>query len=302
MCDIWKDTSQTEISCADLSGHLEDIQRLGVQWVVFSGGEPLMHSDLFRLADLLRSCGIRVTLLSTGLLLERHAAEIASRVDDLIVSLDGPPAIHDRIRRVPGAYRRLAAGVNSVKKHNSALRITGRCTVQRLNHDHIVETANHARQLGLASISFLAVDVTSTAFNRAQPWDPARRSSITLTESEIGKLEREFDALDQRWIETGFIAENRNKLLRIVRHFRADLSLIERESPQCNAPWVSAVVETDGTVRPCFFQPSIGSLRTEGLFEIMNSFQAQLFRSSLDIATNPTCQKCVCSLFFKQTG
>ena len=42
---------------------------LGVRWVVFSGGEPLMHSDLFRLSDRLRESGIRTTILTTGLLL-----------------------------------------------------------------------------------------------------------------------------------------------------------------------------------------------------------------------------------------
>ena len=59
MCDIWKITTAEEISAADVERHLEDIEALGVRWVVFSGGEPLMHSDLFRLARLLGSRGIR---------------------------------------------------------------------------------------------------------------------------------------------------------------------------------------------------------------------------------------------------
>ena len=50
MCDIWKLTDAQEISAAELERHLADIERLGVEWVVFTGGEPLMHSDLFRLS------------------------------------------------------------------------------------------------------------------------------------------------------------------------------------------------------------------------------------------------------------
>src|SRR3954454_13752188 len=76
MCDIWKRTDAQEITEAELARHLEDIVRLGVEWVVFTGGEPLMHSDLFRLARMLRAHGIRITILSTGLLLERDAARI----------------------------------------------------------------------------------------------------------------------------------------------------------------------------------------------------------------------------------
>ncbi len=71
MCDIWKVTEAREITAAELERHLADIERLGVEWAVFTGGEPLMHSDLFRLSALLRNRGIRTTILSTGLLLER---------------------------------------------------------------------------------------------------------------------------------------------------------------------------------------------------------------------------------------
>src|SRR5437868_15354363 len=49
MCDIWKVTDSREISAEDLERHGASIERLGVEWVVLSGGEPLMHSDLFRL-------------------------------------------------------------------------------------------------------------------------------------------------------------------------------------------------------------------------------------------------------------
>ena len=80
MCDIWKRTEAQEISAAELERYLEDIEHLGVEWVVFTGGEPLMHSDLFRLSTMLRDRGIRTTVLSTGLLLERNAARIVEKV------------------------------------------------------------------------------------------------------------------------------------------------------------------------------------------------------------------------------
>ena len=71
MCDIWKTTTTEEFSLEQLQAQMAEIERLGVQWVVFSGGEPLMHSNLFELTALLRDRCIRVTILSTGLLLER---------------------------------------------------------------------------------------------------------------------------------------------------------------------------------------------------------------------------------------
>src|SRR5579862_8746134 len=55
MCDIWKIRQVREITAADLEPHLASLRELKVRWVVFSGGEPLLHSDLSALARLLRS-------------------------------------------------------------------------------------------------------------------------------------------------------------------------------------------------------------------------------------------------------
>ena len=149
MCDIWKITAAEEITADDLASHMADITKLGVRWVVFSGGEPLMHSDLFRLAAVLKTRPVRTTMLTTGLLLEANAARIVESIDDVIVSLDGPAEVHDRIRRVPGAFEELRKGVAALREVSAQYPVAGRCTVQRANHRHLCETVSAARQLGL---------------------------------------------------------------------------------------------------------------------------------------------------------
>jgi Fe-coproporphyrin III synthase len=298
MCDIWKDPAAGQMSASELESHLGDLESLRVQRVVFSGGEPLMHSDLFRFCALLREHGIRTTLLSTGLLFARHAAAIVESIDDAIVSLDGPPAIHDRIRRVRGAFEHLERGIEAVLALQPEFPVSARCTVQRENCGSLRETAWVARRLGLRSISFLAADVASEAFNRAEPWSAGRRSQIALSEAEIPILGAEIDALAVEWTGTGFVLESREKLLRIAHHFRACLGLIEPIAPRCNAPWVSAVVEADGTVRPCFFHRPIGRLNGSGLLNILNGPEAVAFRTRLDVSANPVCRQCVCSLYW----
>jgi MoaA/NifB/PqqE/SkfB family radical SAM enzyme len=296
MCDIWKDTAAAEMSVSELERHLGDLEALHVEWVVLSGGEPLMHSDLFRFCALLRGRGIRTTLLSTGMLFERHAARIVESIDDAIVSLDGPPAVHDRIRRVPGAFSLLARGVGAILERRPEFPLSARSTVQRENYAHLRHTARAASHLGLRSISFLAADVASEAFNRSEPWPAGRQAKVSLSEPEIAMLEREIDALLAEWAGTGFVLESREKLLRIALHFRTCLGLSEPVAPPCNAPWVSAVVEANGTVRPCFFHRPIGRLNGNGLLSVLNGPAAVAFRSGLDVSANPVCRRCVCSL------
>jgi MoaA/NifB/PqqE/SkfB family radical SAM enzyme len=296
MCDIWKSDRVQEIGTAFLDRHLGDIQALGVEWVVFSGGEPLLHSDLFPLCERLRRLGIRITILSTGLLIEKHAAAIVAHTDDVIVSLDGPPGVHDRIRRVPHAFDQLAGGVRALHRLSPAFPVAARCTVQKLNYNRLRETVQVARALNLVSISFLAADLTSTAFNRPQGWPPERRAEVALTADEVCELESEVNALLAE-ANGGFVLESPEKLRRIVRHFQAQLGMIEPVAPRCNAPWVSAVVESDGTVRPCFFHRPIGRLGEQSLQEAVNGKEAVRFRRSLDIPKDPVCRRCVCSLW-----
>src|SRR5690242_5609111 len=90
MCDIWKIREVREIRAEDLAPHLESLRLLKVRWLVLSGGEPLLHSSLPILCQAVRAEGIRITLITSGLLLEAKAAIIAENFDDVIVSLDGP--------------------------------------------------------------------------------------------------------------------------------------------------------------------------------------------------------------------
>ena len=289
MCEIWKRDELQEIGVHDFERQLESIDELGVEWVVFSGGEALMHAGLFRMCERLRERKIRITILSSGLLLSRFADEIVRYADEVTVSLDGPPAVHNEIRRVAKAFELLEDGVAALRSLRPDFPVYARCTVQRRNCGHLVETMRAARRIGLNSISFLAADVHSEAFNRT-----AADDSIALTENDLPILDAQIEAL----VECGdFVAESPAKLRKIARHFRAYLGLAAHEAPRCNAPWTSAVVEADGSVRPCFFHASVGRLSPGvDLAQIVNGFEATAFRAGLNVATNPVCRRCVCSL------
>lgn len=296
MCDIWKTDTARELTVADLDRHRADIEKLGVEWVVLSGGEPLMHSDLTGLCRFFRQRHIRITVLSTGLLLERNVEKLLTAVDDVIISLDGPPDVHDLIRRVPGAFARLAAGVRAIHRMQPGFPIAARCTVQKLNCRHLRATACAAQSLGLRSVSFLAADTTSTAFNHPDGWTEAERNAVRLSREDAPALADEMEALVSEWDGTGFVLETPAKLRQIVRRLSVPLGLAEPAAPSCNAPWVSTVIETDGTVRPCFFHRPIGKVGAQSLSEVLNGPQAVAFRQNLDVATNPVCRRCVCSI------
>ena len=302
MCDIWQRKDSHEFAATALEAQRESLLSLGVRQVVLSGGEPLLHRELEAFCSFLHGLGIRITLLTTGLLLHKRAALVAAHVDEIIISIDGPAPVHNSVRRIPRAFETIARGIASVRSLCPAMPIAGRTTVQKQNHNQLRATVDAAHALGLDSISFLPADLTSAAFNREEAWAPSRQQEIALDTSEIVELEAEIEALLRTHrddLTSRFIVEGEAKLRRLANRFREHLSGASGQAPLCNAPWVSAVVEFDGTVRPCFFHPPTGSLATSSLASALNTGSAQSFRSSLDVASNPICKRCVCSLNYK---
>src|ERR1700761_5425264 len=134
MCDIWKGNANLkQLTESDVVGLLESLRRLGTQQVLMSGGEALLNPNFFRFCEILKKEGIRIVLLSTGLTLARHVDNLVKWVDEIIVSLDGDEELHDSIRNIKGAFRKLKEGVQLVHSKAPGMRITCRTVIHRLN-------------------------------------------------------------------------------------------------------------------------------------------------------------------------
>ena len=301
MCDIWKANKEgTSLAVATVEKLAEDFRQLGVSWVVLSGGEALMHPNLWALcAALKKAAPLKITLLSSGLLLAQHAADIVLWCDEVIVSLDGPEQTHNRIRGVKRAFARLAEGVAALRRDQPGFAVSGRSVVQRGNFRELPATVMAARAAGLDHISFLAADLSSSAFNRPDGWDAQRSGEVGLDAAEseeLAVLIEELIRLHRDDIASRFIQESPARLRRIAAYYRAANGLAPPPKISCNAPWVSSVIEADGAVRPCFFHPPIGRLGEGSLADILNSPRARAFRGALDMARDPVCRTCVCTL------
>jgi MoaA/NifB/PqqE/SkfB family radical SAM enzyme len=122
---------------------------------------------------------------------------------------------------------------------------------------------------------------------------------VAPSADQLPELERALErVVTERTDElaSGFIAESPAKLRRIVAYYMAHHGLGSFPEVRCTAPWVSVVVEADGTVRPCFFHRPYGDLDDRDLAGLINRPEAVRFRRRLDVASDPVCRRCVCSL------
>lgn len=85
--------------------------------VDISGGEPLLLRELPELIDVLVAGGCAVSVTTNGTHLARRAEALATRVDAVRVSLDGPDAErHDHWRGL-GSFDRAVAGIRAAVAH-----------------------------------------------------------------------------------------------------------------------------------------------------------------------------------------
>ena len=300
MCDIWKDNKNLkQLTESDIQGLLSALKKFGTREVVMSGGEALLNPNFFRLCEILHQQNIKISLLSTGLSLKKNVEQILTWVDNIIVSLDGNEEVHDRIRNIPNAFQKLKEGVQLIKSIDPKFRITARTVIHKLNFriwDSIIDSA---KEMGLDQISFLPADVSSHAFNREVLWSENRQHEILVEQNELPELSVVIDVILENYkedFESRFIAESPGKFRKIYSYYAAFYNLNPFPYKKCNAPWVSTVIEADGTVRPCFFHEPIGNIRDSSLEEILNSKESIRFRKDLDMDSNSTCVKCVCYL------
>jgi MoaA/NifB/PqqE/SkfB family radical SAM enzyme len=116
-CEWWK-TDIPELPTRKAVVAIDAVCSLGVSFFDLSGGEPLLRKDLNVLAKRAASHGCLVSMNTNGTLLnERRVGEVADVFDVVVVSLDGPKEVHDKIRGVPGTYDKAVEAIRLLKAH-----------------------------------------------------------------------------------------------------------------------------------------------------------------------------------------
>jgi MoaA/NifB/PqqE/SkfB family radical SAM enzyme len=282
---------------------LPGLAQLNTRIVLLSGGEPLLNPEWAAIAQTLRSNGLKVWLLTSGLALAKHARRAAALFETITVSLDGTDAGTYAAIRGLDAFHKVCEGIQAAAARGVAPAV--RVTVQRANYRQLPAFVDLAKNLGAQRVSFLAVDVANPhAFGRTDDFV----SDLALRPEDLQQLEQVLDSMDQDYREdfrSGFIAESPEKLRRILQYFAAIRGLGPYPPVRCNAPEFSAVIGASGRVQPCFFiagppeaQLSAAGARSgDGLAEVLNGGGMSALRTAIRDGQRPECRTCVCSLW-----
>jgi Fe-coproporphyrin III synthase len=109
--------AKDELSTDEWIRVIDDLAEFGCPVVLFSGGEPLIHPDIVKLAKHAVSIGMRAVISTNGTLITPEKAKELADVglSYIGISLDGDRDIHDRFRGVPGAFDRALKGLRNAR-------------------------------------------------------------------------------------------------------------------------------------------------------------------------------------------
>ena len=130
-------TGLSELSTDEWLRVLDDLAEFGCPVVLFSGGEPLLHPDIVVLAKHAVASGMRAVISSNGTPLTPEKAEDLASVglSYIGISLDGGQEIHDKFRRVNGAFEMALEGLRNASE--AGIKTGIRFTMTKRNIDDI---------------------------------------------------------------------------------------------------------------------------------------------------------------------
>jgi MoaA/NifB/PqqE/SkfB family radical SAM enzyme len=229
-CDI-PDAAGDEMSASEFRRAIDELASVGLARASFSGGEALLRPDAIDIIRHARARGLTTSLNSNAWLAGEHLDELAAALDMLVISLDGPEAIHDRVRNRAGSYERVLRVLDGARARGLA---TATITVLSHANLHVVEEVLElARTHGFWAYFQPAYE---DCFRHAAGLDAALGPRIY---ADISR--RLSDATDR-----GFpVGASRGYLERLARGPRFS------DCTQCHAGRYFGTVMPDGTVVPC---------------------------------------------------
>ncbi|MDI3289058.1 radical SAM protein [Polyangium sp. 15x6] len=119
-CDI-PAAAGAEMSKDEFCAAIDELAGAGMARASFSGGEVLLRPDALAIVGHAKSRGLFTSLNTNGWLVGRHIDALASTLDMMVVSIDGPEDRHDLVRRKRGSYKRVLGAIDLARSRGVAV-------------------------------------------------------------------------------------------------------------------------------------------------------------------------------------
>lgn len=294
----------SDLSLRDLKEFADQIIPYGPMTVTFSGGEPLLYKYWFPLARYFKNNGIKVSLTTNGVHFLKEFNKIMETVDEINLSLGGPPSILPLIREDPiSHFTKIFQGLKKItefKRKNSRPKLRILYTISDISYDHMAELISFMGKNDIAidqyyfqHLMFLnkknflkQKSILKKEFNikRVDIW-----GGYTYVPSGINftRFEKEIARVSQ----FNNVIFSPNLSLKEIKSYYQDNQEPSSYRRFCLAPWLQLNVLPNGDLYICndYF---IGNLKKASFKKIWNGRKVQNLRKYVSRKLFPACCGC----------
>jgi AdoMet-dependent heme synthase len=158
-----------ELNTEEAKSLLDEIAKAGFKIMIFSGGEPLMRTDIVELSAYAASLGLRPVMGSNGTLLTPQLARDlkAAGVMGIGISLDSlDKTKHDQLRQYSGAWQEALRGMKHCREAGLPFQI--HTTVMDWNQEELEAITDFAVEQGAVAHHFFFLVPTGRGANIEQ--------------------------------------------------------------------------------------------------------------------------------------
>lgn len=226
------DKSSSALDPAALEAYLNDLAALGFTHLLLTGGEPLIHSRIDAIIDLIQQKGFYADLITNGRLLDRKRAEqLAVKLPGMVIW-----SLNDIHNQVPEPGRFLSETKRKIAELSEVL--SGRISIIFVFTRPTIDLIREVTEICInAGVGLLL----QPAFLPPESADYQRLSPMALAENEWSDLIKALKPWADHYGAGSFI----RLLDGIYRH-------TDIKPEFCFMGQKACVVEADGTVHPCF--------------------------------------------------
>ena len=266
-----------------------------------SGGEPLIYPQIIELLEYLQNKKVYCLINTNGVLLEKYAEDLVRLgVDKIIVSIDGPEAVHDLNRGK--TFKKITDGIKVIKdikkmtkSYFPLIRINSLITP--FNSEYLEDTVNMVEELGVDSLTFqhpmFSNEKVRKGYVGESKADKLNQVNILGFTYEGGidtnSLARQIKNIKQKNFK---IPVNFYPVIKIdeIKFYYSDLNY--KFENKCLSAWRKVIITPKGDVGPCV-NHLLDNLNYRSFKEIWNSNKYTAFRRNLkENGLLPSCVRC----------
>lgn len=244
---------------------LPEFSKCGIRNVTWTGGEPTLHPLLPELMNVCYQAGMKNTLITNGSTFNQTFHELASSIQDVIISLDASNANDYKEIRGLDCFEDLVKIPEKIKTNYPWVAVTVCTLLQKKNIDKIDDFISLVSSTPVDTVAFLVPDLfgfqntskRGRSFGRQDQDSQYCLEAILPTRGQLSRFYKNIPDISARLDSISTLSSPSSVYLkRYYDYFMSFLNGIPPvENPLCALPHTNIIVTVDGKLKPCFFIP-----------------------------------------------